>query len=93
MRGRSFAAMLPQQHVTFVVGAYLLVWPPGCSGNPGGPSHAFGFALGYNGYIHLFFYKGQFIRAKMMSTENFGKNKGQSLLNFLDVKGQAVRGK
>ena len=33
-----------------------------------------------------FFYKGQFIRAKMMSTENFGKNKGQSVLNFLDVR-------
>ena len=39
-----------------------------------------------------FFYKGQFIRAKMMSTENFGKNKGQSVLNFLDVKGQVVGG-
>ena len=37
----------------------------------------------------IFFYKGQFIRAKMMSTENFGKNKGQSVLNFLDEKGQA----
>ena len=34
----------------------------------------------------IFFYKGQFIRAKMMSTENFGKNKGQSVLNFLDVR-------
>ena len=42
---------------------------------------------------YTFFYKGQFIRAKMMSTENFGKNKGQSVLNFLDVKGQAVGGK
>ena len=26
MRGRSFAAMLPQQCVTFVVGAYFLVY-------------------------------------------------------------------
>ena len=49
------------------------------------PAKSGWMAIGKFAPIH-FFYKGQFIRAKMMSTENFGKNKGQSVLNFLDVR-------
>ena len=40
-----------------------------------------------------FFIRARFIRAKMMSTENFGKNKGQSVLNFLDVRARQWRKK
>ena len=40
--------------------------------------------------LHLFFYKGHVYKGQNDEYWEFRKNKGQSVLNFLDVKGQAV---